>query len=394
VGAAELIEQIFREQWGRVLAHLVGFLGDFDLAEEAVQHAFAVAAERWPRDGEPSNPTAWLIATARNHAIDRLRRARTIQTKAHLLVEDESVEEQMEDARIPDERLELIFACCHPALATEAQVALTLRALGGLTTEEIARAFVVAPETMKRRLSRAKSKIRATAIPFAVPEDHLLPARLGAVLAVVYLIFNEGYGGRFEIAAEAIRLGRMLATLMPDEPEVHGLLALMLLHDSRRDARLRDGELVLLAEQDEALWDYEEISQGRQALDRAVALYGGGSYTLQAAIASLQLNRPPDWAQIEALYAELARVTGSPIVELNRAVAVAEHHGAQEALDLVERLDLDGYQYLHSTRAGLLQRLGRPAEARAAYGRALALTRAEPERRYLTKKLAELADGQ
>jgi len=390
VGTAELIEQIFQEQWGRVLAHLVGFLGDFDLAEEAAQHAFAVAAERWPRNGEPSNPTAWLITAARNHAIDRLRRARTIQAKAHLLVEEESVEEEMEDTRVPDERLELIFACCHPALATEAQVALTLRALGGLTTEEIARAFVVAPETMKRRLSRAKTKIRATAIPFAVPEDHLLPARLDAVLAVVYLIFNEGYGGRFELAAEAIRLGRMLATLMPDEPEVQGLLALMLLHHSRRDARLRDGELVLLAEQDEALWDSEEISQGRQALDRALALYGRGSYVLQAAIASLQLDRPPDWAQIEALYAELARVTGSPIVELNRAVAVAEHRGAQEALDLVERLDLDQYQYLHSTRAGLLQRLGRSAEARAAYGRALALARGEPERRYLKKKIAEL----
>jgi RNA polymerase sigma-70 factor (ECF subfamily) len=269
-----------------------------------------VAAERWPREGEPSNPTAWLITAARNHAIDRLRRARTVEAKAHLLVESESVEEEMEDTRIPDERLELIFACCHPALATEAQVALTLRALGGLTTAEIARAFVVAPETMKRRLSRAKSKIRATAIPFAVPEDHMLPERLGAVLAVVYLIFNEGYGGRFDMAAEAIRLGRMLAKLMPDEPEVHGLLALMLLHHARRDARLRDGELVLLAEQDEALWHHAEISDGRLALERALALYGRGSYVLQAAIASLQLNRPPDWAEIEALYAELARDRG------------------------------------------------------------------------------------
>jgi RNA polymerase sigma-70 factor, ECF subfamily len=349
-----------------------------------------VAAERWPRDGEPSNPTAWLIATARNHAIDRLRRARTIQAKAHLLAEDESVEEQMEDTRIPDERLELIFACCHPALATEAQVALTLRALGGLTTEEIARAFVVAPETMKRRLSRAKSKIRATAIPFAVPEDHVLPARLGAVLAVVYLIFNEGYGGRLELAAESIRLGRMLATLMPDEPEVHGLLALMLLHHSRRDARLRDGELVLLVEQDTALWDHEQILEGTRVLERALALRGRGSYVLQAAIASIQLDRPPDWAQIEALYAELSRLTSSPIVELNRAVAVAEHRGAQEALELVDRLDLDHYQYLHSTRAELLQRLGRGAEARTAYSRALALARAEPERRYLRRKLAEL----
>jgi RNA polymerase sigma-70 factor, ECF subfamily len=349
-----------------------------------------VAAERWPREGEPGNPTAWLITAARNHAIDRLRRRRTLQAKAHLLIAEESVEEEMRDTGIPDERLELIFACCHPALATEAQVALTLRALGGLTTEEIARAFVVAPEAMKRRLSRAKSKIRATAIPFAVPEDPALPKRLNAVLAVVYLIFNEGYGGRSEMAAEAIRLGRMLAGLMPDEPEVQGLLALMLLHHSRRDARVRDGELVLLAEQDEASWDHEEISQGRQALERALALYGRGSYVLQAAIGSLQLSRPPDWAQIEALYSELARLTGSPIIELNRAVAVAEHRGAQEALDLVERLELDQYQYLHSTRGELLLRLGRHVEARAAYARALALARAEPERRYLRQKLDEM----
>ena len=347
------------------------------------------AAALWPREGEPSNPTAWLITAARNHAIDRVRRVRTAQAKAHLLIEAESVEEEMKDSGIPDERLELIFACCHPALATEAQVALTLRALGGLTTEEIARAFVVAPETMKRRLSRAKSKIRATAIPFAVPEDHVLPERLGAVLAVLYLIYNEGYGGRFGLATEAIRLGRMLATLMQDEPEVHGLLALMLLHHARREARLRDGELVLLAEQDEALWDHEDISEGRRALERALALRGRGNYVLQAAIASLQLDRPPDWGQIEALYAELASVTGSPIVELNRAVAVAEDRGAQEALDLVEGLDLEQYQYLHSTRAELLLRLGRQTEARAAYARALALASAEPERRYLRQKLAE-----
>jgi RNA polymerase sigma-70 factor (ECF subfamily) len=243
---------------------------------------------------------------------------------------------------------------------------------------------------MKRRLSRAKSKIRATAIPFAVPEDHALPARLSAVLTVVYLIFNEGYGGRFDIAAEAIRLGRMLAGLMPDEAEVQGLLALMLLHHARRDARLRDGELVLLADQDEALWDKEEILEGREALERALALRGRGNYVLQAAIASLQLDRPPDWAQVETLYSELARLTGSPIVELNRAVAIAEHRSAQEAIELVERLDLEHYQYLHSTRAELLLRVGRHAEARAAYRRALALARAEPERRFLRKKLAEI----
>src|SRR5581483_11760084 len=283
-GAVALLEEVFREEWGRVLANLIGFLGDFDLAEEAAQEAFAIAAERWPRTGEPDNPGAWLTTTARNRAIDRLRRDRTLAATTRLLEPTEALEDEMEEHTFPDERLELIFTCCHPALALEAQVALTLRTLGGLTTEEIARSFLVPAETMKRRLTRAKNKIRTAGIPFSVPADHLLPDRLAAVLAVVYLIFNEGYGGRSELSAEAIRLGRMLASLMPDEPEVHGLLALMLLHDSRRHARFADGELVLLEDQDRSLWSEEEIVEGRAVLDRAIALQGRGPYVLQAAI--------------------------------------------------------------------------------------------------------------
>jgi RNA polymerase sigma-70 factor (ECF subfamily) len=298
--------------------------------------------------------------------------------------------DEFDDTAIPDERLELIFTCCHPALAPEAQVALTLRALGGLGTEEIARAFLVSPETMKRRLSRAKGKIKATGIPFAVPPDQLLPERLAAVLAVVYIIFNEGYGGRVDLAAEAIRLATVLAELMPDEPEVHGLLALMLLHDARRRARFADGELVLLADQDRSLWDFDQIERGRAQLDRALALHGRGPYVLQAAVASLQAQQPVDWPQIEALYRELAGKTRSPVVELNRAVAVAECEGPAAALELVDRLDLDSYQYLHSTRAELLRRLGRLDEARTAYMRALERADSEPERRFLTRRIEAL----
>jgi RNA polymerase sigma-70 factor, ECF subfamily len=296
----------------------------------------------------------------------------------------------MEEKTFPDERLELIFTCCHPALALEAQVALTLRTLGGLTTEEIARAFLVPTETMKRRLTRAKEKIRTAGIPFSVPADHLLPDRLAAVLAVVYLIFNEGYGGRLDLAAEAIRLGRMLASLMPDEPEVRGLLALMLLHDSRREARFAGGELVLLQDQDRSLWKQGKIAEGRALLDQAIALQGRGPYVLQAAIASLQAGDPIDWAEIAVLYGELARVTGSSVVELNRAVAVAEVEGPEAALQIVDALALDGYQYLHSTRADLLRRLGRTYEARTAYERALELARNEPERRFLERRIEEL----
>jgi RNA polymerase sigma-70 factor, ECF subfamily len=297
----------------------------------------------------------------------------------------------MEDTTFPDERLELIFTCCHPALALEAQVALTLRALGGLTTEEIARAFLVADEAMKRRLTRAKRKIREAGIPFRVPSDELLPDRLAAVLAVVYLVFNEGYGGRVDLAAEAIRLENALAELMPDEPEVHGLLALMLLNDARRDARFEHGELVLLADQDRSRWNGVQIAEGRARIERALALGGRGPYVVQAAIASLHTEEPRDWRQIASLYGELTRLTGSPIVELNRAIAVAEAEGPGAGLALVDALDLDGYQYFHSTRADLLRRLGRSDDARAAYERALELAHAEPERRFLRRRIAEIA---
>jgi RNA polymerase sigma-70 factor, ECF subfamily len=373
-----------------VLASLVGFLGDFDLAEEAAQEAFVIAAERWPKDGEPANPGAWLVTTARNRAIDRIRRDRTFAAKAPLLVAEQQTEIDMDDTLIPDERLELLFACCHPALAIEAQVALTLRALGGLSTEDIARAFIVSPETMKRRLSRAKAKIKVAGIPFSVPPEHLLPDRLAAVLAVIYLIFNEGYGGRFDLAAEAIRLGGVLAELMPDESEVHGLLALMMLHDSRRHARVVAGQLVLLADQDRSLWNHDQLRRGREALERGLALGGRGPYLLQAAIASLQAEDRPDWDQIAALYCELSGKTGSPVVELNRAVAIAEAGSPAKALAIVDTLSLADYRYLHSTRAELLRRLDRPAEAADAYRRALSLTASEPERRFLQRRLAEV----
>jgi RNA polymerase sigma-70 factor, ECF subfamily len=384
---ASELEQVFREHWGRVLAYLVGYLRDFDLAEEAAQEAFATAAARWERDGSPDNPGAWLLTTARNKALDRLRRDRVLAEKTQLLEVPGSVEDEMDDTTIPDERLELLFTCCHPALGTEAQVALTLSAVGGLRTEEIARAFLVNPETMKRRLTRAKTKIKAAGIPFAVPDAHVLPDRLAAVLAVIYLIFNEGYGGRGELAADAIRLGQVLAALMPDESEALGLLALMLLHDARRASRFEGGELVRLADQDRSLWDLQQIATARELLDRALALRFRGPYVLQAAVASLQAADPIDWPQVEALYRELAALTGSPVVELNRAVAVAEAYGPERALQIVDALDLDGYQYLHSTRAELLRRLGREAEARVEYERALTLASSEPERRYLEQQL-------
>jgi RNA polymerase sigma-70 factor (ECF subfamily) len=374
----------------------VGYLGDLDLAEEAAQEAFAIAVERWPRDGMPANPGAWLMTTARNRAIDRIRRERTLAEKTRLLDADqkgdvaESVESALDETAFPDERLKLIFTCCHPALGLEAQVALTLRAVGGLSTEEIARAFLVPSPTMKRRLSRAKRKIRDAGIPFKVPADHLLPDRLAAVLAVVYLIFNEGYGGRVDLVAEAIFLGRALAELMPDEPEVHGLLSLMLLDDARRDARFREGEIVLLADQDQSRWDESQIARGREALDRAFALLGRGPYVIQAAIAALHTEEPRDWPQIVALYGELVRLTGSAVVELNRAIAVAEVDGPEAGLALVEQLDLDGYRYFHSTRADLLRRLGRTDDARAEYERALELAHAEPERRFLRRRVGEV----
>jgi RNA polymerase sigma-70 factor, ECF subfamily len=384
------LEQVFRDEWARVLAALIGFLGDFDLAEEAAQEAFAVAAERWPRDGTPTSPRAWLVTTARNRAIDRIRRDRTLATKTRLLDVPEPPEGEVDETTIPDERLELVFTCCHPALALYAQVALTLRTLGGLTTADIARAFLVPEATMTKRLVRAKRKIRDAGIPFRVPPAELLPDRLAAVLAVVYLIFNEGYGGRADLATEAIRLGRALAELMPDEPEVHGLVALMLLNDARREARFADGSVVLLRDQDRSLWDLEQIAAGRAALDRAIALGGRGPYALQAAIAALHLDEAPDWPRLAGLYAELARLTNSPVVELNRAAALAESGDLDGALALADSLDLDEYHYLHATRAELLRRLDRVDDARAAYIRALERVHSDAERRFLDQRLAEL----
>jgi RNA polymerase sigma-70 factor (ECF subfamily) len=386
-----------------VLASLVGYFGDFDLAEEATAEAFAIAAQRWPGTGMPDNPGAWLVTTARHRAIDRLRRDRVLAAKLPLLAQQpEEAEEVVTDPPIPDERLELVFMCCHPALAIEAQVALTLRAVAGLTTDEIARAFLVPAETMKRRLTRAKSKIKVAGIPFGVPVASQLPERLAAVLAVVYLIFNEGYSGPGEsLASEAIRLGRVLAALLPAEPEVLGLLALMLLHDARREARFDGRDLVLLPDQDQSRWDWRQITEARDLLARAWsgsslldpalqrAPTARGPYALQAAIASLQAETPLDWPQVAALYGELADRTGSDVVRLNRAVAVAEAGDPAAALAIVDGLDLPGYQYWHSTRAELLRRLGRTAEARAAYREALALARTVPERRFLERRIAE-----
>ena len=331
------------------------------------------------------------MTTARNRAIDRIRRTRTLAEKTRLLEVPEATEDEMpDDNAIPDERLELLFTCCHPALALEAQVALTLRTLGGLSTDEIARAFLVPRETMAKRLVRAKRKIEEAGIPFRVPAAPQLPDRLAAVLGVIYLIFNEGYGGRGELADEAIRLGRALAELMPDEPEAHGLLALMLVNDARREARFVDGDLVLLRDQDRSRWDADRIDAAKAEVDRAVALGGRGPYVLQAAIAALHTEDPQDWPQIAALYGELGRLTGSPVVELNRAAAIAEGGDLEGALRLVDGLDLDGYHYLHSTRAELLRRLDLVEEARVEYGRALELVHSDVERRFLDRRLAEL----
>nr|WP_107909839.1 RNA polymerase sigma factor [Streptomyces chartreusis] len=389
------VEAVFRAEYGRAVAVLVRALGDIDLAEEAVQDAFTTALRRWPETGVPPSPAGWIITTARNRAVDRLRREAgrgERHAQAALL---HAPDAPREEGPVRDERLRLVFTCCHPALAVQTRVALTLRLLGGLTTAQIARAFLVPEPTMAQRLVRAKAKIRNAGIPYRVPRDADLPDRLTGVLAVVYLIFNQGYEGEAALCAEAVRLGRLLAELMPDEPEVTGLLALMLLVESRRGARQDEhGELVPLPEQDRGLWDRDLIAEGQSLVRRCLRLGRPGPYQIQAAIQAVHSDAPSgrdtDWGQIRQLYDQLMAVAPSPVVALNRAVAVAETEGPARALGLVDALDLDGYHVLHAVRADLLRRLGRDTEAVREYERAVELSENPAERAYLERRRREL----
>jgi RNA polymerase sigma-70 factor (ECF subfamily) len=401
----DAVAQAFREEWGQVVATLIRVAGDWDLAEECAQDAFALALQRWPRDGIPRRPGAWLTTTARNRAVDRLRREAVGAAKLRE-VAVLSPEPEFDDSGVPDDRLRLMFTCCHPALALDAQVALTLRTLAGLTTAEIARAFLVGEPTMSKRLTRAKQKIRHAGIPYRVPPAHLLPDRTPALLAVLYLLFNEGYSAtagadlvRRNLSAEAIRLARILTALMPDEPEAVGLLALMLLHDARRDTRLdAAGDLVTLEEQDRTRWDTVEIDEGVALLEGALRRGAPGRYQVQAAIAACHATAADaagtDWPQIAALYGRLVRLVPSPVVELNRAVAVGMADGPAAGLALVDALAgseaMEGYHLLPATRADLLRRLGRTEEAATAYREALGLTSTDAERRYLGRRLTEV----
>ena len=405
---ASAVERVFREEYGRVVAAMATWTRDLSLAEEAVQDAFAVALETWPRQGTPRNPAAWITTTGRRKVIDRLRRDRTLERKYEHLVEEEAVNDDwLEDEEIPDERLGLIFACCHPTLAREVQVTLTLRMLGGLTVPEIARAFLVPEATIAKRITRAKQKIRDAGIPFDTPTPARLPDRLDTVLLVIYLIFNEGYSAtagdalvRRELCAEAIRLGSVMSALMPDEPEVLGLTALMLLHDARRRARVSpEGRLVLLEDQDRTLWDREQIERGAGLLDRAVRYRAPGQYQLQAAIAALHAlaERPEDtdWEEIAALYGRLEQINPNPVVRLNAAVAVAMSEGPDAGLELLDEeelvRELDDYMPFHAARADLLRRAGRASDAAAAYGRARALASNELETAFLDERIAALS---